>query len=88
MNNEELNFSILNRIKRGTIPSPTDYNMNLEMWAEIIEYLHDRNYLSNVSIYWFEADDSYYEETVHSVDLSQAKITTDGLKFLEKEIHN
>ena len=43
LESKELILSILNEIKNGTIPIHTAYNLNLDMWAEFIEYLDDIN---------------------------------------------
>ena len=56
------------------------------MRAEFIEYIDDINYITNVTIYWF-GDDEYYDERVHSVDLSKAKLTSFGENFLAKQIN-
>ena len=87
LENKELILSILNEIKNGNIPIHTAYNLNLDMWAEFIEYMHDKAYIADVTIYWFGDDDTYYDEMVHSVDLTKAKLTTFGEKFLVEELN-
>ena len=79
--------SILNEIKNGNIPVHTDYNLHLDMWAEFIEYMHDKTYIADVTIYWFGDDVPYYDERVHSVDLSKARLTTFGEGFLNEEMY-
>ena len=86
LENKELILSILNEIKNGNIPLHTAYNLNLDMWAEFIEYMHDKAYIADVTIYWFGDDDTYYDEKVHSVDLTKAKLTTFGEAFLAEEM--
>ena len=87
MENKEIILSILNEIKNGNTPIHTAYNLNLDMWAEFIEYLDDKKYITDVTIYWFGDNDTYYDERVHSVDLTKAKLTTFGEKFLVEEIN-
>ncbi|WP_134026502.1 hypothetical protein [Lysinibacillus sp. YR326] len=87
MENKEIILNILKEIKNGNIPVHTDYNLNLDMWADFIEFMHDRTYIADVTIYWFGDDDTYYDEKVHSVDLSKARLTTFGEKFLTEEMN-
>jgi len=86
LENKEIILNILNEIKNGHIPVHTDYNINLDMWADLIEYMHDRTYIADVTIYWF-GDDTYNEERVHSVDLTQVTMTTFGESFLTEEMN-
>ena len=64
-------LNILNKIKNEIIPVHTDYNLNLDMWAEFIEYMHDKAYITAVVIYWYGDDNAYSDERVHSVDLTK-----------------
>ena len=57
------------------------------MWADLIEYMHDRTYIAAVTIYWFGDDDTYNDERVHSVDLSKVRLTTFGERFLTEEMN-
>ena len=81
LENEEIILSILKEIKNGTTPVHTSYNLTLDMWADFIEYLDDIKHITGVTIRWF-GDDEYYDESVHSVDLSKAKLTPCGENFL------
>lgn len=81
MENEEIILSILKEIKNGTTPVHTSFNLTFDLWAEFIEYLDDLKYITDVTIYWF-GDDEYYNERVHSIDLSKAKLTRFGENFL------
>ena len=74
--NKEIILSILNEIKNGNIPVHTDYNLHLDIWVEFIEYMHNKKYIADVTIYWFGDDVPYYDERVHSVDLTKARLTT------------
>lgn len=87
MENEEIILSILKEIKNGTTPVHTSYNLTLDMWAEFIEYLNDIKYIAGVTIHWFGDDDEYYDERVHSVDLSKAKLTPFGENFLAEQMN-
>ena len=87
MGNKEIILSILNVLKNGRTPSHTDYNLHLDIWAEFIEYLDDVKYIKEVTIYWFGDDDEYYDERVHSVDLSKAKLTPFGDNFLAEQMN-
>ncbi|WP_339176256.1 hypothetical protein MKY51_07480 [Solibacillus sp. FSL R5-0691] len=87
MENEEIILSILKEIQNGITPVHTSYNLTLDMWADFIEYLDDRKYLTGVTIYWFGDDDEYYDERVHSVDLNKAKLTPFGEKFLAEQMN-
>lgn len=80
-------LSILNALKNGSTPIHTDYSLPLDMWAEFIEYLDDTQYITDVTIYWFGDDETYYDERVHSADLTKAKLTTYGEKFLAEEMN-
>ncbi|WP_342573930.1 hypothetical protein MHH37_16915 [Solibacillus sp. FSL K6-1781] len=82
---KEIILNILNEIKNGTTPIHTAYNFPLDMWAEFIEYLDDKKYITDVTIYWYGDDDTYYDERVHSVDLTKAKLTTFGENLLLKK---
>ncbi|WP_339195831.1 hypothetical protein MKY27_13900 [Solibacillus sp. FSL R5-0449] len=86
MENKEIILSILKEIKNGTTPVYTSYNLSLDMWAEFIEYLDDLKYITNITIYWF-GNDEYYDERVHSVDLSKAKLTPLGENFLAEQLN-
>ncbi|MFS0876047.1 hypothetical protein [Solibacillus isronensis] len=86
MENEEIILCILKEIKNGTTPVHTSYNLSLGMWAEFIEYLDDLKYITDVTIYWF-GNDEYYDERVHSVDLSKAKLTPLGENFLAEQLN-
>ena len=57
------------------------------MWADLIEYMHDRTYIAAVTIYWFGDDDTYNDERVHSVDLTKVRMTTFGERFLTEEMN-
>lgn len=87
MEYEEIILNILNEIKNGNIPVHTDYNLNLDMWADLIEYMQDRTYIDSVTIYWFGDDDTYYDERVHSVDLSKVRLTNFGEDFLTEQMN-
>lgn len=87
LENKEIVITILNEIKNGITPIHTAYNLTLDMWAEFIEYLDDKKYITDVTIYWFGNDDTYYDERVHSIDLTKAKLTTFGEKFLAEEVN-
>lgn len=87
MENKEIILSILNEIKNGKSPIHANYNLNLDMWAEFIGFLNDKNCITNVTIYWFNNCDTYYDERVHSLDLSKAKLTTFGEAFLAEEMN-
>ena len=87
LENEEVILSILKEIKNGHRPVHTSYNLTLDMWAEFIEYLDDVKYIKEVTIYWFGDDDEYYDERVHSVDLSKAKLTHFGENFLAEQMN-
>lgn len=80
-------LNILNKIKNEIIPVHTDYNLNLDMWAEFIEYMHDKAYITDVVIYWYGDDDAYSDERVHTVDLTKTRLTTFGEKFLIEGMH-
>ena len=86
MENEEIMLSILKAIKKGATPVHTSYNVTLDMWAEFIEYLDDIKYITGITIYWFD-DDEYYNERVHSVDISKAKLTPFGESFLAEQMN-
>lgn len=86
MENKEIILKILTEIKNGHIPIHTAYDLTLDLWAEFIEYMHDKTYITDVTIYWFGDDDTYYDETVHSVDLTKAKLTPLGERFLAEEL--
>ena len=86
MENEEVILSILQEVKNGHTPVHTSDNLTLDMWAEFIEYLDDIKYITKVTIYWFDDDDQYYNERVHSVDLSKAKLTPSGENFLAEQM--
>lgn len=86
LENKEIILSILKEIKNGTTPVYTSYNLSLDMWAEFIEYLDDLKYITNITIYWF-GNDEYYDERVHSVDLSKAKLTPLGENFLAEQLN-
>ena len=87
MENEEIILSILKEIKNGTTPIHTSYDLTLDMWAEFIEYLDDIKYITDDTIYWFDDDNEYYDERVHSVDLSKAKLTSFGESFLAEQMN-
>ncbi|HBT74353.1 MAG TPA: hypothetical protein DEB37_19615 [Lysinibacillus sp.] len=87
MENKEIILKILNELKNGNIPVHTDYNFNIDMWADLIEYMHDRAYIADVTIYWFDDDDTYNDERVYSVDLSKVIMTTFGERFLTEEMN-
>ena len=86
MENKEIIRKILIEIKNGHIPIHTAYGLPLDLWAEFIEYMHDKAYIADVTIYWFGDDDTYYDERVHSVDLTKAKLTTIGEKVLAEAL--
>lgn len=86
MEYEEIIWAFLNEIKNGNLPVHTDYNLTLDMWADFIEYMHDKTYIADVTIYWFGDDDTDYNERVHSVDLSKVRLTIFGEQFLTEQI--
>lgn len=86
MEYEEIILTVLNEIKVGNLPVHTDFNLTLDMWADLMEYMHDKTYIADVTIYWFGDDDTYYDERVHSVDLSKVRLTTFGEQFLTEQI--
>ena len=86
MENKEIIRKILVEIKNGHIPIHTAYGLPLDLWAAFIEYMHDKAYIADVSIYWFGDDDTYYDERVHSVDLTKAKLTPIGENVLAEAL--
>ncbi|ATP40338.1 hypothetical protein CSE16_09920 [Solibacillus sp. R5-41] len=85
MDKEKLMYSILFEINNGRIPNHIDYNLELFMWAEILDTMEYYGYVKGITISYFE-DDEWYDETVHSVVLNSAHLTNVGLEFLEKNI--
>ena len=50
-------YSILVEINNGSIPNHIDYNLELFMWAEIMEAIDDLGYLKGISIYYYGDDE-------------------------------
>lgn len=62
---KEIILNILNEIKNGTTPIHTAYNLTLDMWAEFIEYLDDKKYITDVTIYWSTFGEKFLVEEVN-----------------------
>ena len=78
-------YSILFEINSGRIPNHMDYNLELLMWAEIMEVIDDLGYVKGITIYYY-GDDEWFDETVHSVELNSPQLNNAGLKFLKEHI--
>lgn len=75
-------YSILVEINNGSIPNHIDYNLELFMWAEIMEAIDDLGYLKGISIYYY-GDDEWFDETIHSVEPKLPQLTNAGVEFLK-----
>lgn len=69
---------ILKALQDGKEPKQADYELDLEQWGEIAELIRDEGYAKNISIqragFGLKVVYAWYDK---------AKITMDGIKFLE-----
>lgn len=78
-------YSILFEIKNGYIPNHKDYNLELFMWAEVLEAIQDSGYLMGITI-WHYGDDDWFDETIHSIIFESPQLTNKGINFLEDNV--
>jgi hypothetical protein len=77
MNRKKLIYSILKELEQGNEPKQSDYELTDEQWGEISELIRNEGYARNIMV-------QYADNVVYYVGYSSAKITMDGIEFLEQ----
>ncbi|WP_394122231.1 YjcQ family protein [Planococcus donghaensis] len=77
MNRKKLIFSILKEIQEGKGLSRSDYSLDLKTWGELALLIKSEEYATGIAV-------AYGDNEVAEVSMSSAKITMNGLNFLEE----
>ncbi|KPB06318.1 YjcQ family protein [Bacillus sp. CHD6a] len=77
INRKKLIYSILKEIEKGNEPKREDYGLEFEQWGELAELIRDCGFVRNLGV-------MYANDVVYIVSFSSAKITIQGLDYLEE----
>lgn len=77
MNRKKLIYSILKEIQEVNEPKRDDYGLKLEQWGELAELIKNEGFARNIKV-------MYANDAVYIVSFSSAKITLQGIEYLEE----
>jgi hypothetical protein len=78
MDRKKLIYSILKELEQGNVPKRIDYGLEQELWGDIADLIHDKDYAKNIIV-----TRGGIGHKVQGVQYSSAKITIDGIDYLE-----
>ncbi|MGM0882614.1 MAG: YjcQ family protein [Bacillota bacterium] len=81
MNKKELLYKILSDFDQGKAPKAQDYDVDLQLFGDVLEIANDEGFLKNARVVRGGQGNK-----VVGVFAESAKITLSGLNYLEKNI--
>jgi len=77
MKRKNLIYKILKELQDGKEPKQADYELDFQQWGEIAELIGEEGLAKGIGVL-------YGDDEVQNVEFSSAKLTMNGIEFLEE----